>query len=158
MRIYYLILKKKKTSSIPIYVIQGNLNQGRRDLKLLNKILDGSYKYKYIIKLIGRGYLPEELNRHKDKILLVNNLFFNDYHKEFLDAYCILPLISKEENPEYYDNKLTSTINYARGYNLKCLIDEELQKIYKLENVEIYKNINDVRNSFIKTLEQFYNN
>ena len=155
---YYLILKKKKVSNIPIYVIQGNLNQGRRDLKLLNKILDGSYKHKFIIKLIGRGTLPEELERNKDKIILLNNLNFKDYHKEILDTYCILPLISKEENPEYYNNKLTSTINYARGYNLKCLIDEDLQKIYKLENVEIYKNINDITECFIKTLEEFYNN
>jgi hypothetical protein len=37
--------KDKKMSNIPVYVIQGNLNQGRRYLNLLNKILDESYKY-----------------------------------------------------------------------------------------------------------------
>ena len=83
----------KKISSIPIYVIQGNLNQGRRYLKLLNKILDQSYEYDFIIKIIGRGHLPKELDKHKNKIVLKNNLNFIDYHKEFLDAYCILPCL-----------------------------------------------------------------
>jgi hypothetical protein len=149
---------EKKISSIPIYVIQGNLNQGRRYLKLLNKILDQTYEYDFIIKLIGRGHLPKELDKHKNKIVLKNNLNFIDYHKEFLDAYCILPLISKETHPHYYNNKLTSSINYARGYKLKCIIDEDLQEIYKLDNVEVYRDINDIERSFINTLENFYKN
>ena len=126
---------EKKRSNIPIYVIQGNLNLKRRNLKLLNKILDQSYEYDYIIKLIGRGDLPKELNKHKNKIVLKNNLSFIDYHKEFLDAYCILPLISKKTHGNYYTMKLTSSINYARGYNLKCIIDKDLQEIYNLDNV-----------------------
>ena len=148
--------KEKKISTIPIYVIQGNLNQGRRCYELLNKILDNSYKYKFIIKLIGRGNLPKQLNKHKNKIVLKNNLNFSDYHKEFLDAYCILPLISKKTHPQYYNKKLTSSINYARGYNLKCIIDNDLQNIYNLDNVEIYNNKYDIVTCFKKTLEQFY--
>jgi hypothetical protein len=147
----------KKTSDIPIYIIQGNLNQQRRYLNLLKIILHNSYRYKFIIKLIGKGHLPNELKQYKDKIIVKKNLNFIDFHKEFLDAYCILPLISIKTHPHYYQNKLTSTINYARGYNLKCLIDKDLQKIYNLKNVEIYNNINDITSSFTKTLEQFYN-
>lgn len=149
---------KKKVSNIPIYLIQGNLNGGRRHLKLLNKILDHNYKYKFIIKLVGRGYLPNELKKHKNKIVLKKNLNFIDYHKEFLNAYCILPLISKKTHEHYYCKKLTSTINYARGYKLKCLIDKDLQEIYNLDDVEIYNDINDITNCFTKTLEEFYNN
>lgn len=148
--------KEKKISDVPIYVIQGNLNQGRRYLNLLNKILEKSYKYYFIIKLIGRGNLPEELNKHKNKIILKNNLNFIDFHKEFLDAYCILPLISKETHSQYYNDKLTSTINYARGYKLKCIIDNDLQEIYNLDNVEVYKDINDIQTCFEKTLINFY--
>jgi len=150
--------KEKKTSNIPIYVIQGNLNQGRRHLNLLTKILDQSYKYDFIIKMIGRGNLPKELKKYENKIVLKNNLKFIDYHTEFLDAYCILPLISKETHPQYYNNKLTSSINYARAYKLNCIIDYDLQKIYKLDNVEVYRNINDIEPCFIKTLETFYKN
>jgi hypothetical protein len=149
---------EKKVPNIPIYVIQGNLNQGRRYLKLLNKILDQSYEYDFIIKIIGRGHLPKELNKHKNKIVLKNNLNFINFHKEFLDAYCILPLISKNTHSKYYNCKLTSSINYARGYKLKCLIDEDLQEIYKLDNVEVYRDINDIQSSFIKTLKNFYKN
>lgn len=145
-----------KNENIPIYIIQGNLNQNRRYLGLLKKILDQSYEHKFIIKLIGRGNLPNPLQKYKNKIVLRNNLNFIDFHKEFLDAYCILPLISKRTHPDYYTKKLTSTINYAKGYKLKCLIDKDLQEIYNLNDVEIYNDINDIQVSFKKTLDDFY--
>jgi len=147
----------KILSTVPIYIIQGNLNQNRRNLSLLTKILDKNYKYKFIIKLIGRGHLPESLLKYKNKIVLKNNLNFIDYHKEFLDGYCILPLITKKTHPQYYTTKLTSTINYAYAYKLKCLIDKDLQNIYNLDNVEIFNDINDIQSIFEKSLEHFYN-
>lgn len=150
--------KNKKTTNYPIYIIQGSLNNKRRLYSLITNILDKSYQYKFIIKMIGSGNIPKELLKYKNKILFKTNLNFIDYHKEFLDAYCILPLISKNTNPQYYTNKLTSSINYARGYKLKCLIDNDLQKIYNLENVEIYNGIDDIIRGFKKTLELFYKN
>lgn len=147
---------RKTIFNTPIYIIQGNLNQNRRYLNLLIKILDNNYKHQFIIKYVGRGNLPKELQKYKNKIVLKNNLNFMDFHKQFLNAYCILPLISKKTHPQYYTTKLTSTINYARGYNLKCLIDKELQDIYELEDVEIYNDIDDISIGFAKTLDQFY--
>lgn len=148
---------QRKLSQIPIYVIQGNLVKARRYLDLLKNILNRSYSHKFIIKLIGRGNFPKELEDQKEKIVLRNNLNFIDYHKEFLDAYCILPLISKRTHPRYYCDKLTSSINYARGYNLRCIIDSDLQKIYNLKNAEIYNSIHDIADSFENTLIKFYN-
>ena len=144
----------KIKNNIPIYIIQGNINKGRRNYNLLINILNNNYKYNFIIKIIGRGNLPLELQKYKDKILLKNNLNFIDFHKEFLDAYCIIPLISKNTHPKYYKSKLTSSINYARGYKLKCLIDIDLQNIYNLNDVEIYND--DISIGFSKTLEYFY--
>lgn len=146
----------KSMSDVPIYIIQGNLNDNRRHLDLLKKILDETYEYKFIIKLIGRGVLPPSLKDYKDKVVLRNNLNFSDYHREFLDGYCILPLISKPSHPHYYTTTLTSTINYARGYGLKCLIDGDLQDIYKLENACVYTDISDISSAFKKTLETYY--
>ena len=79
-----------------------------------------------------------------------------NYHKEFLDGYCILPLITKKTHPHYYTTKLTSTINYTSAYKLKCLIDKDLQNIYKLQDVEIFNDISDIVNAFKKTLVDFY--
>ena len=146
----------KTFSDIPIYIIQGNIRDNRRYFKLLVKILNNNYKHKFIIKIIGKGNLPKEFKEYKSKIVLKNNLSFIDYHKEFLNAYCILPLISKKTHSQYYTKKLTSTMNYASGYNLKCLIDKDLQEIYNLKNVEIYNDINDISIGFAKTLNQFY--
>jgi hypothetical protein len=145
-----------KKGSIPIYVIQGNLNQGRRNYNLLIKILSEDYDYDFKIKLIGRGNFPKRLQKYRKKIILKNNLDFIPYHKEFLNTYCILPLISKNSHPHYYTNKLTSTINYSLGYNLKCLMDKDLQDIYNLPDVEIYKDESDIVDAFKKTLNDFY--
>ncbi len=142
--------------NIPIYAIQGNIDANRRNYKLLYKILEENHEHEFKIKLIGRGQLPNQLKKFSDKIILRNNLNFFDYHKEFLDVYCILPLILKKTHKQYYTRKLTSTINYAKAYNLKCLIDDDLQKIYKLENVEVFKDENDIVSAFKKTLNDFY--
>ena len=147
----------KIKSDIPIYIIQGCIASGRRNFDLLKKILDNTYNYKFIIKLIGYDYeYNNQLEKYKNKIIIKSNLDFVDFHKEFLNAYCILPLISKNTHKHYYINKLTSTINYARGYELKCLIDKDLQNIYNLNNVEIYNNIDDIVSAFNNTLKIFY--
>lgn len=143
---------------IPIYVIQGNIDSNRRDYNLLINILKHNYKYPYKIKIIGRGKLPELYNEYKKNIIFCNNYNFIDYHEEFYDCYCILPLISKKNNPQYYKNKLTSSINYAKGYNLYTLIDNDLQEIYNLKNVFIFNDENDIHLVFKKSLDFFYKN
>lgn len=149
--------ENKRVSNIPIYIIQGNITSSRRYYKLLQKILEHKYEYDFIVKLVGSGEkLPEELQQYSNKIILKNNLDFINYHKEFLDAYCILPLITKKTHPQYYKYKLTSSINYCTGYKLKCLLDKDLQHIYNLNNVEIFTDENDIADSFKKTLIDFY--
>jgi hypothetical protein len=150
--------ENKKDIDIPIYAIQGNIDSHRRNYRLLYKILENNYDKDFKIKLIGRGQMPEQLKKFKDKIILKNNLNFLDYHKEFLDVYCILPLTLKKTHKQYYTRKLTSTINYAKSYNLKCLIDDELQNIYKLENAEVFHDENNIIEAFTKTLNDFYLN
>ena len=147
--------KPRLISPTPIYIVQGDFTK-RRELALLTKILDKGYIHKFIIKILCRNDLPKSLNKYADKIIFQKDLDFINYHKEFLDAYCILPLITKKTQPQYYTNKLTSSISYALGYNLKCLIDKDLQDIYNLKNVEIFNNIGDVTSAFEKTLETFY--
>ena len=39
---------------------------------------------------------------------------------------------------------------------MKCLIDKDLQDIYKLSDVEIFNDENDIVKAFQNTLEQFY--
>ena len=149
-------IENKIKSSIPIYIIQGNITSHRRYYKLLENILDNNYEHDFKIKLVGYGNLPKELEKYSEKLILKNNLNFINYHQEFLDVYCILPLITKKTHPQYYYNKLTSSINYCIGYNLKCLIDKDLQEIYNLNDVEIFNDENDIVNSFKKTLIDFY--
>ena len=146
--------KTKIKTKIPIYVIQGNFVNSRRNFDLLKKILNTNFKYDYRVKLLGRGNPPFS----HDKIILKKNLNFIDFHKEFLDIYCILPLISKKSHPQYYTNKLTSSMSYTYAYNLNIILDQDLQNIYKHKKAFIYKDENDFLNVFEKSLAHFYEN
>jgi hypothetical protein len=147
--------QKKMNSRIAIYVVQGHLEKRRRNIQLLLNILEVSYKFPYIIKVVGKGELDPKFKKYKH-VIHKSDKDFQGYHKEFLDCYCILPLTLSESNPQYYKTKLTSSINYARGYKLKCLCDQKLQNIYKLPNVECYTNEKNIVEAFRKTLHQFY--
>ena len=150
-------LKKENKKDTPIFVIQGSLNKNRRNYDLLLNILNNVYWYDYKIKLLGKLENPPNfLSLFEDKLIFKCNLNFQNYHQELLDCHCILPLISKDTHPQYYNSKLTSSINYAKGYNLKCLIDKNLQDIYQLNNVEVYVNDNDIIKAFNNILREYY--
>ena len=144
------------TQNMPIYIIQGNLTSERRYFNLLVDIFDHTFDFDFRVKFIGRGKLPLILKKYKNRIILKNNLNFMDYHAEFSNGYCIIPLITKQSHPQYYTHKFTSSISYAKGYNLKCLIDRDLQNIYNLEHAEVYDTRHQFVESFGKTLSDFY--
>jgi hypothetical protein len=147
----------KIKTDIPIYVIQGNIIPYRRCYELLNRILSVEYEYPFKIKILGRTHHEEYVFQNaSDKLIYKTDLNFVDFHSELTDCYCILPLVTKKTHPQYYKNKFTSSINYARGYKIKCLIDRDLQEIYQLDNVEIFQDEEDVINAFKITLKQFY--
>lgn len=148
---------KKMNKNYPIYIIQGSKDVKRRDFSLLDIILCGSYDKKFVIRWNGHGELPAKYNTYKDKgILEETSGDFIEFHRNFLDCYCLIPLISKNKNPDYYSKKLTSSINYAKGYKLKCLIDLDLQRIYNLTDVEVYDDYLNLTESFKNTLNNFY--
>ena len=146
--------QKNMNKQIPIYIIQGAKIVKRKSFHLLDAILKKKYRYNFIIRWTGHGRLPE---KYKDKVEDVGGSFI-DYHKRFLDCYCLITLISKQKQPQYYGRKVTSSYNYVRGYNLKCLIDKDLQNIYNLPDVEVYNDHQDISLAFEKTLIDFYSN
>ena len=143
-----------------VYIIQGELTMSRRDYKLLDIILAGVYDYPYKFVIIGKGPPCDELvkiyNDYQDKIEIKCDLTFLEYHREFLSCYCLFPCVSNEMNAMYYQNKLTSSISYARGYNLSILLDSQLQSIYQCKKAFVYKNNDKLQKYFNKSLEQFY--
>jgi hypothetical protein len=150
------LLENKIKTETPVYIIQGNFIPMRRNFLLIEKILKETYDKPFIIKVLGRSIDMNFVNKYKDKFILKQALGFEDYHKQFSDAYCIIPLILKKSHPQYYTTKMTSSINYARRYRLKCLIDRDLQSIYGLNDVEVFNNENDIIIAFKKTLYDFY--
>lgn len=148
---------QRKLPDFPIYAVQGNLTWLRRNYNLLLTLFKQKFKEKFKIKLIGRGEVPAQLAPFKEYIIPCLNQDFQNYHKSFSDVYGILPLISKKTHPQYYTNKLTSTISYAKSYNLQTIIDKDLQDIYKLNNVVVYKDEKEIIAAFQASLNKFYN-
>lgn len=148
---------KKQNSEIPIFIIQGEFK--RRNWNLLKKILERKYTIPYKIKILGNGAIPITLKKlfttYNDIVEIKQDLNFQDYHREFLDCYGIIPCISKTENAAYYLNKLTSSINYGLGYDLWFLVDKDLQEIYNLKKSKIYTdNIDDIFESLLHIFAQ----
>ena len=147
---------KKKNTDIPIFVIQGNFSECRRDYNLLKVILKHKFEYPFKIKLLGRGDIPKIVKSNPDLFIICQNKNFIEYHQELNDCYCIMTLITRKRNKKYYKGCLTSTINYALAYNLKCIIDSQLQDIYHLPNVEVYQKPRDIVNAFGRALKYFF--
>lgn len=148
----------KIKTDIPIYIIQGSLTPGRRNYNLLLKLINKKYELKFKIILLGAGNPPKIFYKNRN-INIVTNKNFIDYHEYFKSCYGIFTLVDKKKYNQYYTTKLTSTINYAIGYDLKCIIDNDLQDIYKLTNVETYEHNDngiDFIRAFEKTLKDFY--
>jgi len=149
--------EQRRQATHPIYIVQGSIE--RRDMGLLKVILEGAYTGRhtsYKIKILGKdAAIPPELQKYSERLIVCKNYNWEKYHKEFLDGYCILPLISKRMHPQYYTTTLTSTINYAKAYRLKCLIDRDLQEIYNLGDVEIFGDETDICAAFQRTLDDF---
>jgi hypothetical protein len=142
--------ESKIKSKIPTYIVQGSLIRVKfeetRDYGILEKILEKEYKDDFVIKILGLWDLnnPPRLKDFLDiskihptnlkKINILHNLNWSDYHKEFLDADAIIPLISEEKQPYYFKTKITSSINYGRGYNLKFFVDQDFKEAYGLND------------------------
>ena len=123
----------------PIFIVPGDF--GRRNISLLKKILSGNYERKFKIKIFGKNTI-EDFNDIRVKKCI--NYDWTNYHREFLDCYCILPLITKASHPEYYTTTLTSSINYISGYNFKSIVDSDLNKIYDIPNAYVFNNEDDI--------------
>lgn len=145
-------INKKNTEKL-ICAVQGNLWLKSRNFKSLIALLE-TYDNFYL-KLIGRGCLPDFLEKYTKRIIMCNNLQWNDYHKAFEDVYCILPLIDDDFTHEYFTRRLTSSISYVLGYNLKCFYYKKLHEIYGVENSITYDSNNMVQ-QFQKVIDSFY--
>lgn len=132
--------RPKMKTDIPIFVVGGIINHYSRNYHMLKLLLDTPTKYPYKIKLLGKSpnhsvpFGPE----YNDRLIYCLNYNFIQYHQEFLDVYCMLPCINPETNPDYYTKKISSTINYIKGYQLKSIVDDQLQSIHQLEKAYVY--------------------
>jgi hypothetical protein len=151
----YSTFNKIKTK-VPILIVQGELN--RRDFTKLAKLMKKFNNREFIVKIIGKSSdkeVPYCLLKYKNKIIYKPNLSYINYHKEFLDAYAILPLIEPSFNVNYFKNKLTSSISYGIGYNLIFFCFESLKIIYNIANCLTYVNDTEIYENFDKLLILF---
>ena len=160
---------------IPIYIIQGSFvrtkNDNTRDYSLLQSILSGKYDKKFKIKILGSWKKEEpfglnnlvdisSINKENlDKVEILLNLDWEEYHDEFNKCSHIIPLVSRKNQEEYFNNRITSSFNYGRGYDLKFFIDKDFAITYNILDYEsnIYTEENIISN-FNSSVNEFYRN
>ena len=139
----------------PVLVVQGGLNARHRDMTLLNLILRDPPSYPYTILLLGTRLEDRRLVDHPN-LVVKEGLPFLDFHRHFVHAHAILPLVSRQTHPQYYTKQLTSSVQYARAYNLQCILDRELQDIYQLPDVIVYSSPTGIAQAVRASVAAFY--
>ena len=139
------VIKKNKTR-IPIFCIQGNISEKRRNYKSLIPIFE---KYE------NRTF---RIKKYKNKIIIENNHNFINYQDAFKDVYIILALIDDTFEHNYFTIQLTSSISYSISYDIPILIYSKLNDIYEkdLKKSIVYKDQNEMNVQFRKLLNKFY--
>ena len=150
-------IKKNKTR-IPIFCIQGNISEKRRNYKSLIPIFEKYENRTFRIKFLGKGKIPFYLEKYKNKIIIENNHNFINYHDAFKDVYIILALIDDTFEHNYFTIQLTSSISYSISYDIPILIHSKLNDIYEkdIKNSIVYKDQNEMNIQFRKLLNKFY--
>lgn len=143
-------------TAMPIFVVQGNITEGRRNYRSLLPIFEAYKDVPFKIKFIGRGQLPHYLYPYANKIVLKRDLPFLQYHHAFADAFGILTLIDDTFNHGYYESQLTSSISYGIGYNLLFIASNRLKDIYGLEKCIPYSSQAEMVSGFKKAIDMFY--
>ncbi len=146
---------KKRKSSIPTFIVQGKIEEKRRNYRSLVPILETYKEKEFQIKIIGTGTLPNYFRPYEKKLKIILNLNFEEYHTAFSDVDCLLPLIDETYEHNYFTNKLSSSISYAVAYNLPVLCHKKLIDIYDLNNAYEYVDQNEFIEQFGKFLDSY---
>jgi hypothetical protein len=143
----------RKKSCIPIFIVQGKIDETRRNYASLVPFFEMYKDRNFLVKIIGDGALPNYLGIYKNKIKFCPILNFEEYHNEFSDVDCLLPLIDDTFEHNYFKSKLTSSISYVLAYNLPVIVHKKLVDIYHLKNASVYTN----ETEFLEEMGKFLN-
>ena len=146
---------KKVEVDRPVFVVQGGLNARHRNMALLRRILEAEHPDEYTILLLGSQLEDQGLAQHPN-VVFKEGLPYRAFHQNFLRVHAILPLVSRASHPQYYSKQLTSSVQYARAYGLQCILDRELQEIYRLPDAIVYEDDAGVVGAFAASVSDFY--
>jgi hypothetical protein len=146
---------EKRKSPIPTFIVQGKIEEKRRNYASLVPILEVYKEKEFQIKILGIGTIPTYLRPYETKLKILINLNFQEYHIAFSDIDCLLPLIDETYEHNYFRNKLSSSISYAVAYSLPVLCHTKLIEIYDLKNAYGYKDQNEFLEQFGKFLDRY---
>lgn len=138
----------KIKTKVPTFIVQGSFTRSKfdatRDYAIIDKILSEKYDKDFNIKFIGRWKensidYSEFLNLNtinpynKPKISIKLNQNWNDFCLNFISADVIIPSISKNNNPNYFEKEMTSSFIYANSHDIKVFADQDFFDVYKID-------------------------
>lgn len=160
-------LKSKKE-----FVILGSFTRAKfdntRDFSILEKILSVEYSTDFVINIIGSWHqegfnLWDFINKdlihpsNIEKINLCLNQDWSMFNFIVSNSDFIIPLLSKDKQGIYFNEKATSSSFYINSYNLKSFAEEGFDLAYGLSNDTcITYNLSNITKKFAECLEKSY--
>ena len=150
--------------SKPVYVLSGDID--RKDIESVNKILNCNVKYDYVLKILAQKTKSNMdcLDKLKtacnfNKVEVYWGLSFCDFHKHFINAYCLLTMLKPKDEDYFNCNKISSNYSYQQAYDLYSITNEEVINIYNTySNPKIFSyNKSNIETIFSNTLDLYYN-
>lgn len=159
----------KQTYDKPNFVVQGSFVRSKfdktRDYSVLEDILSYQYDHDFEIFLVGNWHLPNFdidafINRNTihhsniGKLRVILNTKFMYFNTLCASADAIIPCVSKSNQPWMFENKITSSIIYCRGYKVPVFADDDFINAYDLAENEYFRyDRNDMYSAFSAMLE-----
>ena len=158
----------KKDKSKIEFVVLGSFTRARfdntRDFSILEKILSVKYNTDFVVNIVGSWHkegfnIWDFINKdliHPSNISKINLCLNQDWSMfNFIvsNSDFILPLLSKDRQTIYFNEKATSSSFYINSYKIKAFAEEGFDLAYGLnEDRCITYNIDNIIEKFTKCL------
>ena len=163
---------EKRSKSKTEFVVLGSFTRAKfdntRDFSILEKVLSVEYDTDFVINVVGSWHQegfnlwdfidknlihPSNIN----KINLCLNQDWSMFNFIVSNSDFILPLLSKDKQGIYFNEKATSSSFYINSYKIKSFAEEGFELAYSLtDDLCTTYNIDNIIERFTKCLEESY--
>eukprot|EP00035_Acanthoeca_spectabilis_P032198 m.17714 g.17714 ORF g.17714 m.17714 type:complete len:482 (+) comp5213_c0_seq1:91-1536(+) len=144
---------------IPVFLVLGGKEDGKRDWFSLLRVLYRHRERKFILRIVKKGPIPEELSpyMHNSQLEFKSISSNHDLMMAMDNVTYIMPLVDDTNFHRVYQDgrKLTSTVMWAFGFDLPLVIWRPLADLYNVTNMATHTKSTNLGRAFLSALNEF---